>query len=326
MKQIAPSGRPAWSFMLLVAWLVSCPTALLGADSISVMTFNLWGAGGNNNTPLTQTLEAIRAADADLIGLQETRAESRPCTELYCPPRGESVAAAIAAELGYHLYQQQPANAALWANAILSRYPIVGHSEHRLGVQLDVAGRSVYLFNIHPADYPYQPYQLLRIRYGAAPFVDDAAAAIRYARRTRGSALRLLQQDLAAARAADLVVITGDFNEPSHRDWTPATVAAGLQPMTVSWPLTRALEDAGFIDGYRTVYPDAVARPGFTWSPLLDPADHDDHPDRIDFVFIRGANVTAHQAAVLGEDARHADIVVSPWPSDHRAVVVRLTF
>ena len=42
--------------------------------------------------------------------------------------------------------------------------------------------------------------------------------------------------------------------------------------------------------------------------------------------YVRGAGVTVESAAVMGEKAPEADIVVTPWPSDHRAVraVIRL--
>jgi len=185
------------------------------------------------------------------------------------------------------------------------------------------------LFNIHPTHYHYQPYQVLGIEYGAAPYVVSSEQAVRYARRARAVALNALLRDIAAATSehgpADLVLITGDFNEPSCRDWNEAAVTAGLQPMTVPWPLTQALEANGFADAWRTVYPDVVARPGFTWSPLITDSTPNDHRDRIDFVFVRGAAVVIEGAAVVGEEAAMADIVVSPWPSDHRAVVARLS-
>jgi endonuclease/exonuclease/phosphatase family metal-dependent hydrolase len=302
--------------------LVATLAALLWASSIaaqtrlSVMSFNTWGGGLNNGElkegqGLAQTVAAIRAAGADLVGLQEVRAESRPCTTSYCPPQGPSVTAEVARQLGFYYLEQTPVEnpdiptavpgEALWANAILSRYPILGPTPLGLGARIEVDGHMVYLFNIHPTDYPYQPYQVLGIEYGAAPYVASSEQAVRYARRTRAVALNALLRDIAAA------------------------VTAGLQPMTVPWPLTQALEANGFTDAWRTVYPDVVARPGFTWSPLITDATPSDHRDRIDFVFVRGAAAVIEGAAVVGEETARADIVVSPWPSDHRAVVARLS-
>ncbi len=93
-------------------------------------------------------------------------------------------------------------------------------------------------------------------------------------------------------------MLTGDFNEPSHLEWTEAAVAAGKCPLAVDWPATRAIAGAGLIDAFR-----ACAH------------------DRIDFVFAGGAGVKVVSAEVVGEEERRADLVVRPWPSDHRAVV-----
>ena len=312
---------------MLLALLVLGPglaPALAGDTPLSVMSFNAWGGGRNTGQSTKQTLAAIEAAGADIIGLQESRGETDPCGANYCPPHGPSITRELAEALQFHFYEQQADDQALWSNAILSRYPILGPTELGLGVRIDFQGRLLVLFNIHPTDYPYQPYQLLGIPYGAAPFLQDSAAAVRYARRTRGPVLQKLLKDLATAADADLVAICGDFNEPSHLDWTPAAVEAGLQPLAVSWPFSQALEANGFVDTYRAVWPEVAVRPGFTWSPLITPATRDDHADRIDFVLVRGKGVRVSDAAIIGEDSEHADVVVSPWPSDHRAVVARL--
>lgn len=96
--------------------------------------------------------------------------------------------------------------------------------------------------------------------------------------------------------------------------------------MPVEWPLTAAIEQLGFIDAYRAAHPDEVASPGFTWSPLIREGATDDHADRIDYVFMLGPTVKVTGAKVVGEDSAKADLVVNPWPSDHRAVLVDLEF
>lgn len=314
---------------LLQAWLLlllSLSVAHAGETRLTIMSFNLWGGGQNQGESSDATAAVIAAANADIIGLQEVRAESVPCTAMYCPPAGDTISSGLAQALGYHHYHQAASNDALWANAILSRYPIVASSPNDLGVCIDIAGRKVVLFNIHPSDYPYQPYQLLGIPYGAAPFLQTAEQAVRSAHRTRQTALQLLTADLTFAADAELVVLTGDFNEPSHRDWTERAAAAGRHPLAVPWPLTLALEQAGFTDAFRAAHPDELARPGFTWSPLLAAGDSSDHADRIDYVFVRGAQLAVSAARVMGESPDNADIVITPWPSDHRAVLVEVRF
>jgi len=294
--------------------------------SLTVMTYNVWGGGANEGKPIDETVAAIRAAGADIIGMQETRLESDPCTAESCPATGPSVAKAIADALGFYYYDQSQTNEALWANAILSRYPIGDATPNDLGVAIDVEGRTVYVFNIHLTDFPYQPYQLLDIEYGDAPFLDNVDEAVQAATATRGPALDLLRADLNAAEGAAASFIFGDFNEPSHRDWTEAAVAAGLQPLAVPWPTTLAIERLGYTDALRTCYPDVVAKPAFTWTPTGDPLDPDDHHDRIDFVFVRGDGLVVEDAFVVGEGSPAADIIVTPWPSDHRAISARVRF
>ena len=312
-------------FLVLAVALAPAPAAI-AETTLRVMSFNIWGGGANEGRGVDETVAAIRAAKADVVGIQETRVEPDPCTPTDCAATGPSAAPAIAAALGWHYHDQTGQNPALWANAIVSRFPIGTPSPNDLGVPLDVDGRTVWLFNIHHDDEPYQPYQLLGIPYGPAPFVKTADEAVRYAAETRGPAMDLLAADMMAAAGAAAIIVTGDFNEPSGLDWTEAAVAAGRQPVAVDWPATRRLMDAGFTDAYRAIHPDPVATPAFTWSPRSAEDATDDHSDRIDFVFAKGRGLTVTDAAIVGEDGPRSDIRVTPWPSDHRAVVAGVRF
>ena len=294
--------------------------------SLTVMTYNIWGGGANEQKPIDETVAVIKAVNADIIGVQETRLESDPCTAEVCPAAGESVAKKLADALGYFAYDQTATNDALWANAILSRYPIGQATPNDLGVTIVVAGRKVQVFNIHLDDAPYQPYQLLGIEYGPFPYLKTADEAIKAASETRGPALKLLFDDMASAGEADATFVFGDFNEPSHRDWTEAAVKAGRQPMVVAYPTVKAIEDKGFVDTFRAVFPDPAAKPAFTWTPTGDPAATDDHHDRIDFVLARAKALEVVAAGIVGEKSPEADIVVTPWPSDHRASYAKVKF
>jgi exodeoxyribonuclease III len=315
----------------LLAAAVCGALALLSSGAradttLSVMSFNVYGGGANDGKPVDETVAAIKAAGADIIGMQETRLEGEICDADYCPPAGESVAKAIADKLGFHYYDQTKTNAALWANAIISRYPIGSATANDLGVRIDVGGRVVYAFNIHLDDSPYQPYQLLDIEYGAAPFIKTEAEAVKFAEETRGPAMKILIEDMKEAAEADAAFVFGDFNEPSHLDWTKDAVAAGHHPVTVQWPTTLSFEKLGFVDPYRIVHPDVVAKPAYTWTPTSEPSDPEDHHDRIDFVLVRAKDLKVEEASIVGEKPEAAEIVVTPWPSDHRAVVAKVRF
>lgn len=309
---------------LIIGVVAAVPAA--AETTLRIMSYNIWGGGGNEGKGIEETLAVLRAANPDIVGLQETRLEPEDCTAESCAAVGESVAKAIAEAMGYHYYDQTQENAALWANAILSRYPIGPATANDLGVSIDVDGTTVWAFNIHHDDEPYQPYQLLGIEYGPAPFITTEAEAQDWANRTRGAAMDLLFEDMKAAEGAAAVFVFGDFNEPSEHDWTEAAVAAGQQPATVEWPTTHRLSEAGFVDTYRAAWPDPVARPAYTWTPQGDEADPEDHHDRIDFAFARADGLTVTGAWIVGETGPRTDLAVDPWPSDHRAVLAEVSF
>ncbi len=296
------------------------------ATELTVLSFNIRGGGANDGKGVEETVAAIRAVNPDIVGIQESRAESVPCTAEHCPASGESVAAKLAAALGYHFVDQPGESAALWANAILSRYPLGTLTPNKLGARISVDGRAVDIFNVHFTDFPYQPYQALGIEYGNAPFLKTAGELGTAAAAARGPGLALLFADMDAAGPADAAFVFGDFNEPSHHDWVDATVKAGLQPLVVPYPTEKAIEARGFVDTFRAVYPDPVAKPGLTWTPTTSPSDKDDHHDRIDFALAKAEKLEVLSAGILGEKAPEADIVVTPWPSDHRATFAKVRF
>jgi hypothetical protein len=114
------------------------------------------------------------------------------------------------------------------------------------------------------------------------------------------------------------VILTGDFNAASWRDWQ-------IKQPTAVWPVSRALEDAGLTDSFRSVFPDIVAHPGITWTagrpyPYLPP---NETFDRIDYVWV--ANMRVIDSVVMGEAGNSQNgLSVTPWPSDHRAVLTTI--
>jgi endonuclease/exonuclease/phosphatase family metal-dependent hydrolase len=107
------------------------------------------------------------------------------------------------------------------------------------------------------------------------------------------------------------VIVAGDFNSPSHLDWRLDT-ATRHRGLVVDWPVSLFMQQAGFVDAYRTIHADAMAAPGFTWSPRFEDA----WKDRIDFIYTHG-EMTPLTAAVV-------DLHPPRWPSDHGAVSATL--
>ncbi|MBT6644060.1 MAG: prolyl oligopeptidase family serine peptidase [Planctomycetaceae bacterium] len=282
------------------------------ASSVRIMSYNIYRGGTQRGQPLSQTVKVIQEAKADIVGIQETRSSSGVNTKK------------LAELLGWNYYVN-PRN-----KVILTRYEIV--EEKRDGVKVKLpAGQEAYIFNLHLASNPYQPYQLLSIqpkwhKHKDTPFIKTEAEAIAGARKARGKEISaLLSQIRNLPDKETPVFVVGDFNEPSHLDWTAAAADSGRHPIKVAYPNSLEMAKAGFADAWRTIHPDEMKKPGFTWSPMYKPDDPTTHHDRIDFVYFKGKSVKVNDAKVIGESKENADIIVSPYPSDHRALVTTFT-
>ena len=282
-------------------------------SNVRVMTYNIHRGGVVMlKQPLSQTAKAIQEAKADIVGIQETRS-----------PRGDTLEE-LATLLGWNHDGGKGSN-------ILTRYEIVESFKNGVKVKLD-SGREAYIFNFHLPSHPYQPYQLLGIRPSwhkykfDIEFIKTEAEAIHWAKKTRGSYIAALLKQIASfLDQATPVFVVGDFNEPSHLDWTEAAAKSGRHPIKVEYPNSLAMAKAGFGDAYRTIYPDEMEKPGLTWSPKYKTDDPATHHDRIDFVYFKGNGVNVTDVKIVGENKENADIVITPYPSDHRAVVAAFT-
>ncbi len=277
--------------------------------TLKVMSYNIHRGGiVCNKQPLSQTTKAIQLAKADIVGIQETRS-----------PKGDTLED-LAKLLGWN---HDMGN----GSKILTRYEIVESLKNGIKVKLD-SGKEAYIFNLHLPSHPYQPYQLLGIRpkwhkhTNNIEFIKTEAEAIEWAKKARGSAIAELLKQIRSIPDQDApVFVVGDFNEPSHLDWTEAAAKADRHPIKVAYPTSSSMVAAGFGDAYRTIYPDEMKNPGLTWSPKYKVDDPTTHHDRIDFVYFKGKGLKVREVKIVGENQENADIVITPYPSDHRAVV-----
>ena len=281
--------------------------------SLRVMSYNIHRGGVVLlKQPLSQTAKVIQAAKADIVGIQETRS-----------PRGDTLEN-LAKLLGWNHDI---------GSCIVTRYEIVEHfkggKDYKGGIKVKLASdKHAYIFNLHLPSHPYQPYQLLGIRpkwhkhTNNITFIKTEAETIEWAKKARGAEIgKLLRQVKSIPDKEVPVFVVGDFNEPSHLDWTEAAAKAGRHPIKVAYPTSTGMAKAGFTDAYRTIYPDEMKNPGLTWSPKYKIDDPTTHPDRIDFVYFKGKGLEVNEVKIVGENKENADIVVAPYPSDHRAVV-----
>jgi hypothetical protein len=151
----------------------------------------------------------------------------------------------------------------------------------------------------------------------------------------------------ATKQEVNPIVLMGDFNESSFLDWTYKTKNMfNHHGVVIPWHATKKLNDEGFIDVFRTFYPNEVSNPGFTWpsyahgkgttswTPLAD------ERDRIDYVFFKGNGITIKDAYLVGPKESYVQNILNtlntknekfiasdlPWPSDHKGVGAKLLF
>lgn len=255
---------------------------------LKIMSFNIWVQGGLS---LSNCIEAIRTTGADIVGLQECNA---------------ATAQTIANNLGFFV---QPDG----DSSIVSRFPMVSSipTSGGRGVTIQLSpGQRVHLFNCHLAPYPYGPYDLQTGQ--------SQSFIINQENQTRMPALSSLLSAMTSYLAtSEPCFLTGDFNVPSHLDYT-----------NFPWPTSIACTNAGLGDSYAEMHPGnrkypggfAFNEPGITWTPKTSQEPNGVF-DRIDFVhYSRGDGVTVTSAIEL--DERNS---INPWPSDHRAVLSTFT-
>ncbi|MGZ8579828.1 MAG: endonuclease/exonuclease/phosphatase family protein [Actinomycetota bacterium] len=277
---------------------------------IRVMSFNI--QYGASYSTIDAVVKAIERADADVVGLQEAFGKTRKIARLlggwYASPR-------------LHL---------------VSRFPIVHPDGSRVagspGGRIPEGAWAYLLLGdgavaaIAQTHTPWWPSGMYAMLQG-----EDEAEVLA---REQGK-LDWLQPHLDAVAgpvgAGVPTFFVGDLNTPSHLDWTQEAVdALGWQPPTidppgeryvVQWPVTVAMQDAGFADTYREANPDPIAEPGFTYCVRFFPAcGRWDTWDRIDYVYSAGP-IGIVRSQVVGEGGPFTDIRSRPWPTDHRAVV-----
>jgi endonuclease/exonuclease/phosphatase family metal-dependent hydrolase len=268
------------------------------AVEVRVMTFNIWVGG--ELVDFGKAIEAIQLANADIVGLQEPGGNTRR----------------IAEALGWHVSERMH---------IVSRFPLIDPPDGN-GIYIYAQlrpGQVIAVSNTHLPSDPYGPYL---VRDG-----EPLEAVLANEAETRMPALQPFLDVLpSVVEAGYPVLFTGDFNTPSHLDWTEAMVGVVdhiLYP--VAYPVTVALEEAGFIDTYRAAHPDPTQRIGMTWMPgyPVPRLRENEVVDRIDYVFAAG-HVEVLDSQIVGEaGGQDVDIAVDPYPSDHRGVVstVRVT-
>lgn len=293
-------------------------------DTLRVLVWNVQRGANEFDEGPEKALAVIRAAAPDLCLLQESYDVDgeRPTLGRW-----------LAGELGWNAWQgESPHLCVLTRLEIEEQY--FHHPWHGVGARIvDDADRAFVAWSIWIDWKAYLPY-LLRDRPDAT---DAELLACESEGSTRLAEARALLAHLAEARhlAGDLpLLVGGDWNCPSHLDWTADAARLFRFRRPLDLPVSRAVAAAGLVDTFRAVHPDPTRIPGITWTPLDRGSVAAPTPaDRIDRLYVddpgdpgagpRLVPVAAHVLPRVLEDAAIPE-EERVFPSDHAALVVDL--
>lgn len=260
------------------------------------MVFNI--EYGAENYSVDEVVDIISRFDADIICICESTTNAK-----------FNVSHLIAKQLDYYF-----AYFAHNDTTVLSKFKL--YEIDPIGiVRVELDEQDLYFVSVHLSDFPYQPSQIYDLEYCAEVnycqrSYSDERMLIKQANLARGSAVDELLHTLQKFKD-HAIVICGDFNEPSHLDWSHKAAKIGLIPQSIKFPTSTKFSQAGFIDMYRTLHPDEIRVPGYTW-PTTE-LEYKTVPDRIDFIYY------------------YSDKIIPEWittidtPSDHYAVLGGIT-
>lgn len=328
-------------FLLMALCLLSCKEE----KTFKVLQFNIWQEGAVVAGGFEAVAAEIVRSDADFVTLSEVRNyhNSRFCDRI-------TEALKKRGKIYYSFYS--------YDSGLLSRYPILDsltiypEKDDRGSIYKAVTrigDQEVALYTAH-LDYRNCAYYDVRGYNGntwkkQSPVTDLDSVLYLNRLSVRDDAIsdfiRAAEKDRAAGR---IVLLGGDFNEPSHLDWTEATKnMRDHHGLVVPWDVSVLLEKAGYKDSYREIHPDPVTFPGLTcpadcpdialeklvWSPEADDRD------RIDFILYApfpGLSLT--DVTLIGPKGdilrgkrfteTTEDPILEPlgtWPTDHKAVL-----
>jgi endonuclease/exonuclease/phosphatase family metal-dependent hydrolase len=284
---------------------------------LKVMSYNAWHGWGQINNGHDKGLQSIIRSNADIIGMQES-SDNVSGSGIYQPQK-------VANDLGW--YYRSNISGSL---GLISRYPITDQTLSAgiaRGIKLELTTsptQEVILMTCHLDYQQYGPYAAQQPGATAATVLVEENAS------QRNEQIGLIMSAMAdlLSNADNIpVLLTGDFNAPSHFDWTAATASSHNGVGSVAWPTSSAIINAGMKDSFRELHSDPATLPGNTWSPVFK---GNEPQDRIDFVYFKGSAInpvtsqvftTAVEGSVGAWGSSITPLLDNTWPSDHAAVL-----
>ena len=261
-------------------------------ETIRVMTWNIWNGGRQQGKTvgLDRIAQCIQDNEADIISLQEDFGS------------GEY----LADKLDYYLYKRSH------NLSLLSRYPL--GKNFNIFRPINAGGIEVLIKEdkkviVCPVWLSFKPNIKGLLMNETAS--NDTILSIE--NKTRGDEMTFILSELNQLNNefnSSAIILAGDFNSGSHLDWTERN-KKNKYNKSINFPATSKVEQKGFIDAFRKIWPDETKHSGNTYSPIF----REGYKDRIDFIFYQEKHLNAINASVI-------DSTTALFPSDHAAVLV----
>lgn len=327
--------------------VLCCFISLLSAQTeLKVLQWNIWQGGTVVPGGYDAIVEEIDRLDPDFVTISEVLNNNKTyfCDNIVKSLREKG-------KTYYSLFR--------YDTGLLSKYPITDSTsvyplKDNHGsisrILVSVNGQNIAVYSAH-LDYLNDAYYNVRGYDGSTWKEIEKPESIHEVLAINDASLRddaILEFVKFAKKDIDegsIVILGGDFNEPSHLDWTRETKDLyDHNGMIIPWTVPLILDNNGFVDAYRTIYPNVIDYPGFTFPsdnekiPVnkLAWAPKSDERDRIDYVFyyphcrlelknavIFGPKGSIRKNSRVQETSK--DRFIEPlgtWPTDHKGVLV----
>ena len=235
-------------------------------------------------------------------------------------------------KLGWNQYQGQSTHL-----CVLTRYEIAETFDHEpwLGVGARLvhsSGREFLAWSIWLDYRAYIPY-VIRDNPGISD--EDLLKSEFEGSQRLPQAERLLEriEELGHLDSPLPLLVGGDWNTPSHLDWTRDSASVFKRRRDLDLPVSMLVESNDFSDVYRMLHPDPVHHPGITWSPMFRGTDEKEEGfDRIDRLYMHDFSrdwqlkpVSTTVFPLVWEDLS-IPVPERKFPSDHSAVLLEMKF
>lgn len=211
--------------------------------------------------------------------------------------------------------------------AIISKYPILSHGNMFLTPVKISDQEIINVISAHQFVYTYIPYAI----HNGKTAKEACGEAVRL--NHTGYWKAMIEEITMAQYRGEVVFLAGDFNEPSHMDYSAKAKKMGFVEVDqLSGLMSNILIDDlqmkdAWVEKRLKEKLDECSLRGITWSPTTWDYKKgiDDH--RIDFIYYTPKNVTFVDAKLVGEIpivnvmADKVDIQIEGWPSDHRGIL-----